>query len=98
MSLAIHFCSEIAPFLVYHITVMAQQCHGFNGESKHGLGALLVKPLHETLLKPRQTFPVGLGTVGEIEVSKKALEIGFVIIGYVPEHCLIVAGSCRLVY
>ena len=52
MSLAIHLRREITPLLVYHITVVAQQCHGFHGEGKHGLGALLVEPLHESLLKP----------------------------------------------
>ena len=50
MSLAVHLGCEVAPLLVDDIAVVAEQGHRLDGEGENGLGALLVKPLHESLL------------------------------------------------
>ena len=52
VALGIHLCCEISPLLVYAVAVMSQQSHRLNRECEHGLRALLVEPLHETLLQP----------------------------------------------
>ena len=59
VSLRIHLSSEIAPFLVDDVAILGEQGHGFHGECQHRLCALLVEPLHEPLLKPGQSLPVG---------------------------------------
>ena len=97
MSLGIHLGGEVTPLLVYHVSVLGEQGHGFHGESQHGLGALLVEPLHEPFLQPVETVPVRLAAVGEEELTEEALEVGLVIVGDVPEHGLVVTGSRGLV-
>ena len=52
MALRVHLSGEIAPLLVLAVAILGEHGHGFYGEGEHGLGALLVKPLHETLLQP----------------------------------------------
>ena len=97
MSLGVHLGREVAPLLVYHVAVFRQQRHRLNGECQHGLGAFLVKPFHKTLLQPVQPVPVGTAAIGEAELAEQAFEIRAVIIGYVPEHGLIVSRARGLV-
>ena len=98
MSLRIHLSGEVAPLLILALAILVdEQCHRLNREGQQGLGALLIEPLHETLLQPRETIPVGLRAIGEVELAEDALEVILVIVGYVPEYGLIVAGTSRLV-
>ena len=98
MPLGIHLGREVAPFLILALTVLVdEQSHRFNRESQQCLGTFLVEPLHETLLQPRETIPVGLRTIGEIEFTEDALEVILVIVGHIPEHSLIVAGTSGLI-
>ena len=98
VTLSIHLGSELTPLLVLALTIaIGQQCHGLNRERQQGLGALFVEPLHETLLQPGETLPVGLGPIGEVEVAEDTLKIVTVIVSHIPEHCLIVACTSRLI-
>ena len=98
MTLRVHFCRKVRPFIVYGITVLCQQSHCLHRESENGFRTLLVKPFHKSLLQPRQSVPVWLGTVREIEIPEQTLKVRFVIVCHVPEHSLIIACACRLVY
>ena len=98
MAFRVHFCCEIAPFLVLAVAVLVgQQSHGLYRECQQRLCALLVEPLHEALLQPGKTFPVGFRAIGEVEVAEDRLEIVLVVIGDVPKYSLIVTGTSRLV-
>ena len=98
MAFGVHLGGEGGHVLVDEVAVLVvEQGHGFDGEGEHGLGALLVEPAHETLLQPAEAVPVGFRAVGETELAEDALEIGFVVIGYVPEHRLVVARAGGLV-
>ena len=57
----------------------------------------MVEPLHETLLKPRKALPVRLRTIGEVEITKDALEIVLIVLCDIPKYCLVVTSTCRLV-
>ena len=98
MSLGIHLGSKVAPFLVYHISILCKKSHCLDRECKHSLRSLLVKPFHETLLKPAQSVPVRLASIRKIELSEKAFKIRAVVISNVPEHRLVITCSRRLVY
>ena len=97
MAFGIHLSSEIAPFLVDHVTIFREQCHRLNREGKYALQTFGVEPFHESFLEPTQRFPIGLRAIGEVEVSKQRLKIVAVVVGDVPEHGLVVAGTGRLV-
>ena len=61
MTLGIHLCGKVAPLLIEAVAVLVgQQRHRLHREGEHGLRALLVEPLHEALLQPREAVPVGL--------------------------------------
>ena len=95
--LGVHLRRDVAPFLVHHVAVPGQQGHRLDREGQHGLRALAVEPRHETLLQPRQRFPVRLRPVGEYEFAEQAFEIVAVVIGHVPEHGLEVTRPRGLV-
>ena len=97
MPLGVHLRRDVAPFLVHHVAVPGQQGHRLDREGQHGLRALAVEPRHETLLQPRQRFPVRLRPVGEYEFAEQAFEIVAVVIGHVPEHGLEVTRPRGLV-
>ena len=98
MTLGIHLSSELAPLLVLGLAILVdEQSHGLYGEGQQGLGTLLVEPLHEALLQPRETVPVGLAAIGEVELAENRLEIVAIVVGHIPEHSLVVAGTCGLV-
>ena len=97
MPLGIHFGCKIAPLLVQHIAVLAQQSHRLDRKSQHRLGAFLVEPFHKPLLQPVQPLPVGLAAVGEKEVAEQTFEIVTVVVRNVPEDSLIVARPGRLI-
>ena len=53
MSLAVHLSRELAPFRILAVAILVgEQGHGLHREGEQGLRALLVEPLHETLLQP----------------------------------------------
>ncbi len=97
VAFGVHLCGEVAPFLVAALAVVSEQRHGLYGEGEDGLAALGVEPRHEALLEPGEAVPVGLRTVGEVEVAEEGLEVVLVVVGDVPEHGLEVACSRRLV-
>ena len=98
VALGVHLGREVAPLLVEALAVaVGQQGHGLDGEGQERLGALLVEPLHEALLEPRESVPVGLLAVGEVELAEDRLEVVAVIVGHIPEDGLIVAGAGGLV-
>ena len=98
MALRIHLGGELAPLLVLGLAILVdEQRHGLYGEGQQGLGALLVEPLHKALLQPREAVPVGLAAIGEVELAEDALKIVAIVVGHIPEHGLIVAGTCGLV-
>ena len=97
MPFGIHLGCKVCPFAVAALTVFSQQCHGLHGEGEQGLGTLFVEPFHEPFLQPRQTVPVGFAPIGENKVAEKAVEIVAVVVGDVPKHRLVVAGTCGLV-
>ena len=98
VALGIHLGREVAPFLVLAVALLVgEQGHRLDGERQQGLRALVVEPLHEALLQPGESLPVGLRAVGEVEVAEDGLEVVLVVVGDVPEHGLVVTGTCRLV-
>ena len=98
MALGVHLCCEVGHIGVGESAVgIVEQSHSFDRESEHRLGTLVVEPTHEAFLEPAEAFPVGFGAVGETELAEKAVEVGFVVVGNVPEDGLIVASSRRLV-
>ena len=97
MPFGIHFGREIAPLPVAHVTVFREQRHRLHRECERGLEPLGVEPFHKPLLKPAQPLPVRLAAVREVEFAEHALEVVAVVIGYVPEYCLEVTRSRRLV-
>ena len=98
VTLGIHLSREVAPLLVLGLAILVgQQRHGLHGESQQRLGSLAVEPLHETLLQPGESLPVGLRTIGEVELAEDALEVILVIVSHIPEHSLVVAGTRGLV-
>ena len=97
VALSVHLSRIVGPFLVLAVAGLGQHGHRLDGEGEHRLGALLVKPLHEALLQPVESVPVGLCAVGEVEVSEDRIEVVFIVITDIPEHSLIVAGTGRLV-
>ena len=97
MSFGIHFSGEVAIFLIQYIAVFGQECHCLYRECQNGACTLLIKPFHKTLLQPAKRIPVGFASVGENKVLEKAIEIILVIISHIPENCLEIAGTRRLV-
>ena len=98
MSLAIHLGCELAPLGILAVTILVgKQCHCLHGEGQQGLRTLLIEPFHKALLQPRKTIPIGLRTVGEVEVAEDRLKVIAVIVSDIPEHGLIVTGTCGLV-
>ena len=98
MALRIHLGGELAPLLVLGLAILVnEERHGLYGEGQQGLGALLVEPLHKALLQPRETVPVGLAAIGEVELAEDALKIVAIVVGHIPEDSLVVAGTCGLV-
>ena len=97
MSFRVHLCSEISPLLILYLIVLGKQRHSLYRECQRSLEPFGIEPLHESLLEPRQAVPVRFFTVREAEFSENALEIILVIVRYVPEHCLEVSCSGRLV-
>ena len=94
----IHPGGELGHVLIHEVAVLViQQGHRLDGEGEDGLGTLVVEPAHETFLQPAEAVPIGSAAVGETELAEKALEVGFVVIGDVPEHRLVVAGAGGLV-
>ena len=98
VAFGVHLGGEVGHVLVDEVAVfVVEQGHRLDGEGDDGLGALLVEPLHEALLQPAETLPVGFAAVGEAEFAEEALEVRLVIVGDVPEHRLEVAGAGGLV-
>ena len=97
MPLGVHLGREVCPLAVAALALLGQQGHRLHREGEQRLGAFLVEPFHETLLKPREAVPIGPAAVRKVEIAKQALKIVAVVIGDIPEYSLIVAGSGGLV-
>ena len=97
VAFGIHFRGEIGVLGVDDVPILGKEGHGFNGESEHGAGALLVEPAHKTFLQPAERIPDGFGAVGEAELTEEAFEIITVVVGHIPEYGLEVARTGGLV-
>ena len=97
MAAGVHFGGKVAIGFVLHVAVFGEESHCFDREGKHGFGTLLVEPRHEAALQPVDGGPLRLRTVGKAKVAENALKVITVVIGYVPENRLEIAGAGGLV-